>query len=50
VSAQLICEFNNGSKTESLNENNLREYSYGGIYKAALFADIATYPNALPGG
>lgn len=34
----------NGSSNTSLNENNLNRFSYGGIYQAALFSKIATYP------
>lgn len=34
--------------TESLNEKTLSDFSYGGIYQAALFPKIATYPDQLP--
>ncbi len=33
------------SNTESFNEKNLSDFSYGGIYQAALFPKIATYPD-----
>lgn len=36
------------SKTESLNKDNLSDFSYGGIYKAAFFPEIATYPDKFP--
>ena len=36
------------SRTESLNENNLSDYSSWGTYQAALFPKIATYPDQLP--
>lgn len=36
------------SKTDRIIESNLNEYSYGGIYKAAYFSDIATYPDKFP--
>ena len=32
------------SKTESFNEKNLNNYSYGGIYQAAFFSKIVIYP------
>lgn len=35
-------------KAESLNEKNLGDFSYGGIYRAALYADIAAYPERFP--
>jgi len=33
------------SKTESFNEKNLSDFSYGGIYQATLFPKIVTYPD-----
>lgn len=33
---------------ESLNEKSLNDFSYGGIYQAALFPKIATYPDQFP--
>lgn len=38
----------NSSKTESFDEKNLSNFSYGGIYQAAFFTKIATYPDKLP--
>jgi hypothetical protein len=38
----------NSSKTESFNARDLNDYSYGGIYQAALFPQIANYPNKFP--
>jgi hypothetical protein len=35
----------NSSKTESFNERNLNDFSYGGIYRSAFFPKIATYPD-----
>lgn len=45
VTPVLVDTDSNSSKTESLNMNNLNKYSYGGVYKTALFSQIATYPN-----
>ncbi|WFR59435.1 hypothetical protein QA584_10205 [Anaerocolumna sp. AGMB13025] len=36
------------SKAESFNNKNLNNYSYGGIYQAAFFLKIATYPEKVP--
>ena len=33
---------------ESLNEKNLSDFSYGGIYQAALYSAIASYPEKFP--
>lgn len=41
----LVNTDSSSSKTESLNRNNLADFSYGGIYKSALFSQIATYPD-----
>lgn len=39
-------ESNSGSSgTENFSEKNLSDFSYGGIYQAALFPKIAAYPN-----
>jgi hypothetical protein len=35
-------------KAESFNEKDLRDFSYGGIYRAALYSDIAAYPEKFP--
>lgn len=42
-------ESNSGtSATESFNEKNLSDFSYGGIYQTALFPKIAAYPDQFP--
>lgn len=38
----------NSSKTESFNKRNLSDFSYGGIYHAAFFPQIAIYPEKFP--
>lgn len=35
-------------KEEHLNEKNLSDFSYGGIYRPALYSDIAAYPEKFP--
>ena len=35
-------------KAESFNEKDLGDFSYGGIYRAALYSDIAAYPEKFP--
>ena len=45
VTPELAYAGSNSSKAESFNERNLRDFSYGGIYQAALFSRIATYPD-----
>jgi len=45
VTPELAYRSPNSSKTESLNEKNLSDFSYGGIYQATFFQDIATYPD-----
>lgn len=42
---ELVYTDPNSSKTESFNEKNLSDFSYGGIYQAAFFPKIATYPD-----
>lgn len=37
-----------GPKGESLNEKDLSDFSYGGIYQAALYSAIASYPEKFP--
>ena len=37
-----------GSGTETLTAGNLGDFSYGGIYRAAFFPKIATYPDRFP--
>lgn len=48
VIPELAYAGSNSSKTESFNERNLSDFSYGGIYQAALFPKIATYPGKFP--
>ncbi|MDQ7092208.1 hypothetical protein REC12_01210 [Desulfosporosinus sp. PR] len=48
VTPELAYAGSNSSKTESFNESNLSDFSYGGIYQAALFSEIATYPDKFP--
>lgn len=48
VTPVLVYTGTNGSKIENFDEKNLKNFSYGGIYKAALFPKIATYPNKFP--
>ena len=48
VTPELVVLDPNSSKTESFNENNLSDFSYGGIYQAAFFSKIATYPDKFP--
>jgi len=48
VIPQLAYTDPNSSKTESFNERNLSDFSYGGIYQAALFPKITTYPDKFP--
>jgi hypothetical protein len=48
VTPQSVYTGPNSPKTESFNENNLSDFSYGGIYQAAFFPDIATYPDKFP--
>ena len=37
-----------GSGTETLTASNLSDFSYGGVYQAAFFPKIATYPDRFP--
>lgn len=39
---------NKDAKAETLSENNLHKFSYGGIYKPSLYPQIATYPDSFP--
>ena len=48
ITPELVYPGPNSSKTESLNEKNLSDFSYGGIYQAAFFPEIATYPDQFP--
>lgn len=48
VTPELAYAGQNSSKTESFNETNLGDFSYGGIDQAALFPKIATYPDKFP--
>jgi len=48
VIPELAYAGSNSSKTESFNGRNLSDFSYGGIYQAALFPKIATYPDKFP--
>ncbi|EGW35939.1 putative lipoprotein [Desulfosporosinus sp. OT] len=48
VTPELAYAGSNSSKAESFKERNLRDFSYGGIYQAALFSKIATYPDKFP--
>jgi len=44
-----LVESNSGSaEAESFNEKNLSDFSYGGIYQAALSPKIAVYPDQFP--
>ena len=48
VTPELVYTGSNTSKTESFNARDLNDFSYGGIYQAALFPKIANYPNKFP--
>ncbi|EHQ91035.1 hypothetical protein [Desulfosporosinus youngiae] len=48
VAPELAYVGSNSSKTESFAERNLSDFSYGGIYQAALFPEIAIYPDKFP--
>jgi hypothetical protein len=48
VTPELAYTGPNSSKTESFNGDNLSDFSYGGIYQAALFPQIATTPDKFP--
>lgn len=48
VTPQLAYADPTGSKAEDFNGNNLSDFSYGGIYQAARFPEIATYPDKFP--
>lgn len=48
ITPKLVYTGPNSSKTESFNERNLSDFSYGGIYQAALFPKIVTYPDKFP--
>ncbi len=47
VTLQTVSAASN-SKVENLTMSNLSDFSYGGIYQASLFFDIATYPDGIP--
>jgi hypothetical protein len=44
VTPQLVDTEASSAKTENLTESNLSDFSYGGIYKRALYKNIAIYP------
>lgn len=46
---QLAYASPSSSKTKPLTGSNLSDFSYGGIYKAAFFPQIAIYPDKFPG-
>lgn len=48
VVPQLIAGGQSSSETESFDKDNLSDFSYGGIYQAACFPEIATYPDKFP--
>ena len=48
VTPELAYVGENESKPDSLNDSNLSDYYFGGIYQATLFPKIATYPDKLP--
>jgi hypothetical protein len=48
VTPELVYPGPTSSKTENFNEKKLGDFSYGGIYQAALFPKIATYPDKFP--
>ena len=48
VTPELAYTGSNSSKAEIFNGSNLNDFSYGGIYQAALFPKIATYPDKFP--
>ena len=48
VTPKQVASDSGSSETESFSEKNLSDFSYGGIYQAALFPKIAAYPNQFP--
>lgn len=48
VTPKLAYTSSNSYESGSLNEDNLRDFSYGGIYQESLFPKIVTYPDKFP--